>query len=80
MAAGRVVPGRRHPTRWAGAPGRRRLIEPGQPVQFGYRMQSPLFDHEGLVVAAVPGPDGIATSVRDRWGRVTATGTLSRSS
>ncbi|MFZ1287719.1 MAG: hypothetical protein WAR57_11875, partial [Candidatus Phosphoribacter sp.] len=77
---GLVVHGPLQATLMAEAARRRGLIEPGQPVQFGYRMQSPLFDHEGLVVAAVPGPDGIATSVRDRWGRVTATGTLSRSS
>ncbi|ONI88605.1 mesaconyl-C4 CoA hydratase [Actinosynnema sp. ALI-1.44] len=43
---------------------------------FEYRLTSPLFDHQGMVVRAVPGPDGITTSVRDRHGRQTAAGTL----
>ncbi|HEX7162478.1 MAG TPA: mesaconyl-C4 CoA hydratase [Trebonia sp.] len=46
-------------------------------VSFEYRLVSPLFDDQGLIVSAVPGPDGaIATAVRDRYGRRTATGTL----
>jgi len=43
---------------------------------FEYRLVSPLFDYQGLIVRAVPGPDGVNTSVRDRYGRQTATGTL----
>jgi 3-methylfumaryl-CoA hydratase len=46
-------------------------------VSFEYRLVSPLFDDQGLIVSTVPGPDGaIATAVRDRYGRQTATGTL----
>ena len=46
-------------------------------VSFEYRLVSPLFDDQGLIVGAVPGPDGTtATAARDRHGRVTATGTL----
>jgi len=46
-------------------------------VSFEYRLVAPLFDDQGLIVSAVPGPDGvIATAVRDRYGRQTATGTL----
>ena len=45
---------------------------------FGYRLVSPLFDTQGLFVSARPGPDGtVVTSARDRYGRQTATGTLS---
>lgn len=73
---GLVVHGPLQATLMAEAARRRGLVEPGRPVQLAYRMQSPLFDHQGLVVSAVPGPDGVTTSVRDRWGRVTATGTL----
>jgi 3-methylfumaryl-CoA hydratase len=77
---GLVVHGPLQATLMAEAARRRGLVEPGRPVVFDYRMQSPLFDHQGLVVAAVSGPDGVATSVRDRWGRVTATGSLRPSS
>ena len=35
---------------------------------------SPLFDHQGMVVRAVREPDRTTTSVRDRYGRQTATG------
>jgi 3-methylfumaryl-CoA hydratase len=46
-------------------------------VSFEYRLVAPLFDDQGLIVSAVPGCDGaIATAVRDRYGRQTATGTL----
>jgi 3-methylfumaryl-CoA hydratase len=46
-------------------------------VSFEYRLVSPLFDDQGLIVSAVHGPGGaIATAVRDRYGRQTASGTL----
>jgi 3-methylfumaryl-CoA hydratase len=46
-------------------------------VTFEYRLVSPLFDDQGLIVSAVPGPDGTtATAARDRHGRQTAAGTL----
>ena len=43
---------------------------------FDYRLVSPLFDHQGLIVSAVPGEGATATAVRDRHGRRTASGTL----
>ena len=43
---------------------------------FEYRLVSPLFDHQGMVVSAVPGEDATSTAVRDRYGRQTAKGTL----
>ncbi|GHE89142.1 hypothetical protein GCM10017786_21520 [Amycolatopsis deserti] len=43
---------------------------------FSYRLVSPLFDHQGLVVAAVEDADGVTTTARDLHGRQTATGTL----
>jgi 3-methylfumaryl-CoA hydratase len=47
---------------------------------FEYRLISPLFDHQGMIVSAVSG-DGATTTtaaaVRDRYGRQTAKGTLS---
>jgi 3-methylfumaryl-CoA hydratase len=47
-------------------------------VSFAYRLVSPLFDDQGLIVSAAPGPDGaIVTAARDRYGRQTAAGTLS---
>jgi 3-methylfumaryl-CoA hydratase len=46
-------------------------------VSFAYRLVSPLFDDQGLIVSAVPGPGGsIVTAARDRFGRQTATGTF----
>jgi 3-methylfumaryl-CoA hydratase len=46
-------------------------------VSFEYRLVSPLFDDQGLIVSAVPGPNGTtATAARDRHGRPTAAGTL----
>lgn len=46
-------------------------------VSFGYRLVSPLFDDQGLFVSAAPGPAGTTvTTVRDRYGRPTATGTF----
>jgi 3-methylfumaryl-CoA hydratase len=44
---------------------------------FEYRLISPLFDHQGLIISAVPGDGATTTAVRDRYGRQTATGTLS---
>ncbi len=47
------------------------------PVSFSYRLVSPLFDDQGLIAGAVPGPDGtVVTAVRDRYGRQTAAGTF----
>ena len=49
-------------------------------LSFGYRLVSPLFDFQGLVVSAEPGPDGATvTAARDRHGRQTASGRLSAS-
>ena len=46
-------------------------------VTFGYRLVSPLFDDQGLIVGAVKGTDGTTvTAARDRYGRQTATGSL----
>lgn len=47
-------------------------------VAFEYRLVAPLFDGQGLVAAAVDQGDGMATSVRDTWGRRTAEGHLFR--
>jgi 3-methylfumaryl-CoA hydratase len=43
---------------------------------FEYRLVAPLFDQQGMVVRAEPGPESITTAVRDVHGRQTATGTL----
>jgi 3-methylfumaryl-CoA hydratase len=43
---------------------------------FDYRLHSPLFDHQGMVVSAVRERDAISTAVRDDHGRQTASGTL----
>jgi len=43
---------------------------------FDYRLVSPLFDHQGLIVSAAPGEGATTTAVRDRHGRQTASGTL----
>jgi 3-methylfumaryl-CoA hydratase len=49
----------------------------GDDVAFAYRLVSPLFDDQGLIVGTADGPDGaIATFARDRYGRQTAAGTL----
>ncbi len=51
------------------------------PVEFDYRLVSPLFDHQGMVVSA-RADDGdssaVVTRVRDRAGRTTAQGRLTR--
>ena len=44
---------------------------------FEYRLISPLFDHQGLIIRAVPGDAATTTAVRDRYGRQTAKGILS---
>jgi 3-methylfumaryl-CoA hydratase len=43
---------------------------------YEYRLVSPLFDHQGMVVRAVEEDGRVATTVRDRYGRQTATGTV----
>jgi 3-methylfumaryl-CoA hydratase len=43
---------------------------------FEYRLLSPLFDQQGLIVSAVPGDGAIITTARDRAGRQSASGTL----
>jgi 3-methylfumaryl-CoA hydratase len=47
-------------------------------LTFAYRLLTPLFDHQGLIVSATPAADGagMAVAVRDRHGRQTATGTF----
>jgi 3-methylfumaryl-CoA hydratase len=46
-------------------------------LSFDYRLVSPLFDFQGLVVSATAGPDGATvTAARDRHGRQTASGRL----
>jgi 3-methylfumaryl-CoA hydratase len=44
---------------------------------FEYRLISPLFDHQRMIVSAVTGDGATTTAVRDRYGRQTARGTLS---
>jgi 3-methylfumaryl-CoA hydratase len=43
---------------------------------FAYRLESPLFDHQGMIARAVREGAATATSVRDFYGRRTASGTL----
>nr|WP_042195156.1 MaoC family dehydratase N-terminal domain-containing protein [Kibdelosporangium sp. MJ126-NF4]CEL21733.1 COGs COG3777 [Kibdelosporangium sp. MJ126-NF4]CTQ92513.1 COGs COG3777 [Kibdelosporangium sp. MJ126-NF4] len=45
-------------------------------VSFTYRLTSPLFDHQGMVVSATVDQQEVVTGVRDVHGRQTATGTL----
>jgi 3-methylfumaryl-CoA hydratase len=45
-------------------------------LHFAYRLTSPLFDHQGMRVSAVPERDALITAVRDIHGRQTAAGTL----
>lgn len=48
-------------------------------LTFQYRLESPLFDHQGMIVEAVREErDTITTAVRDVYGRQTARGTLTR--
>ena len=44
--------------------------------QFHYRLTSPLFDHQGMVVSAASDQQALVTAVRDMRGRRTATGIL----
>jgi 3-methylfumaryl-CoA hydratase len=44
--------------------------------QFHYRLTSPLFDHQGMVVSAASDQEALVTAVRDIRGRGTATGIL----
>jgi 3-methylfumaryl-CoA hydratase len=48
----------------------------GRERYFEYRLVAPLFDDQGMIVSAVDGEGGVATTVRDRSGRRTAQGTL----
>jgi len=45
-------------------------------VVFYYRLRSPLFDHQGLVIGAARKEGAVVTTARDASGRETATGTL----
>jgi 3-methylfumaryl-CoA hydratase len=45
-------------------------------LDFRYRLESPLFDYQGMVVRAVKEHETINTAVRDIHGRRTATGTM----
>ena len=45
-------------------------------AEYSYRLVSPLYDDQGLVVSAVPDGDAVHVSCRDRAGRVTATGVI----
>jgi 3-methylfumaryl-CoA hydratase len=47
-------------------------------LTFDYRLVSPLFDYQGMIVGAVPGEGAVTTAARDRYGRRTAAGTLTR--
>ena len=49
---------------------------PGSDLRFEYRLETPLFDHQGMVVSAVREGDAIVTAVRDILGRRTASGVL----
>jgi 3-methylfumaryl-CoA hydratase len=51
----------------------------GTDGDFGYRLESPLFDQQGLIARAVSEQGVTTTSVRDDFGRRTASGTLQRS-
>jgi len=48
----------------------------GPASEYSYRLVSPLYDDQGLVVSAVPDGDAMRVSCRDATGRLTATGTL----
>jgi len=49
---------------------------PARERYFEYRLVSPLFDHQGMIVSATAGEAATSTAVRDRYGRRTAQGTL----
>src|SRR5690242_11909192 len=44
--------------------------------EYSYRLVSPLYDDQGLVVSAVPDGDATRVSCRDATGRLTATGVI----
>jgi 3-methylfumaryl-CoA hydratase len=44
--------------------------------EYSYRLVSPLYDDQGLVVSAVPDADAVRVACRDRFGRTTATGVI----
>ena len=46
------------------------------PSEYSYRLVSPLYDDQGLVVSAAPDGDAVRVSCRDRFGRTTATGVI----
>ncbi|HEX3955734.1 MAG TPA: MaoC family dehydratase N-terminal domain-containing protein [Trebonia sp.] len=48
----------------------------GGRLHFDYRLTSPLFDCQGMIVSAVREQDAMTTAVRDSRGRQTAAGTL----
>ena len=48
----------------------------GGRLYFEYRLTSPLFDHQGMVVSAAREQEAMVTAVRDSSGRQTATGAL----
>jgi 3-methylfumaryl-CoA hydratase len=50
----------------------------GTGLDFAYRLESPLFDQQGLIARAVRDSGAPTTSVRDVFGRRTAAGTLRR--
>jgi 3-methylfumaryl-CoA hydratase len=50
--------------------------EVGRDHNFTYRLKSPLFDHQGMIVRAIREDSAITTGVRDSFGRQTASGNL----
>jgi 3-methylfumaryl-CoA hydratase len=48
----------------------------GRDHDFAYRLESPLFDHQGMIVRAVRDSGATTTAVRDTAGRRTASGIL----
>ena len=60
----------------------RREAELPVPCEYSYRLVAPLFDHQGLIVSAVPdaGPDvgAVRVAARDRAGRATAASSARR--
>ena len=48
----------------------------GHGLSFEYRLTSPLFDHQGMVVSVAREQETLLTAVRDLRGRQTAVGTL----
>jgi 3-methylfumaryl-CoA hydratase len=48
----------------------------GDDLSFEYRLTSPLFDYQGMIISAAQHQDTVVTAVRDLQGRKTATGKL----